>query len=133
MDAVYSSLDLSGSKVRLVKLRSEFHNDDVISCDLFIADLGAGAAFVALSYAWGDAEITEEIYVNGVSFQATVNLVAYLKRRRELHDSGLEMHTLPIWIDAICINQSDKQEKNSQVPLMRDIYRKAAKVIAWIG
>jgi hypothetical protein len=38
-----------------------------------------------------------------------------------------------IWADALCINQSDDGEKTSQVGLMRDIYRDAKEVIAWLG
>ena len=38
-----------------------------------------------------------------------------------------------LWIDSICINQSDLAEKSSQVNLMRRIYRKAKRVIVWLG
>ncbi|EGS17432.1 uncharacterized protein CTHT_0067580 [Thermochaetoides thermophila DSM 1495] len=40
---------------------------------------------------------------------------------------------LPLWVDALCINQSDILERNSQVMLMGDIYRGAAAVISWLG
>jgi hypothetical protein len=38
-----------------------------------------------------------------------------------------------IWIDFLCINQSDTGEKCWQVALMGNIYRQAQKVIAWLG
>ncbi|KFY29320.1 hypothetical protein V491_00098 [Pseudogymnoascus sp. VKM F-3775] len=38
-----------------------------------------------------------------------------------------------IWIDFLCINQSDDKEKSWQVGLMADIYQQAYKVIAWLG
>jgi hypothetical protein len=38
-----------------------------------------------------------------------------------------------IWIDFLCINQSDTEEKCWQVALMGNIYRQAQKVIAWLG
>jgi hypothetical protein len=38
-----------------------------------------------------------------------------------------------IWIDAICINQNDVQERNEQVGMMGDIYRKCTDVVAWLG
>jgi hypothetical protein len=38
-----------------------------------------------------------------------------------------------IWIDAICINQNDFQERNEQVGMMGDIYRKCTDVVAWLG
>lgn len=37
------------------------------------------------------------------------------------------------WIDAICINQQDLQEKNEQVAVMDRIYSQAAFVTIWLG
>ena len=37
------------------------------------------------------------------------------------------------WVDAICINQANNQEKNGQVSRMSDTYRSACTVIAWVG
>jgi hypothetical protein len=43
--------------------------------------------------------------------------------------------TIPVlfWIDAICINQNDMNERNEQVPRMGDIYSMASRVWIWIG
>jgi hypothetical protein len=38
-----------------------------------------------------------------------------------------------IWIDAICINQEDNDEKGQQVQSMAKIYAKASRVIVWLG
>lgn len=38
-----------------------------------------------------------------------------------------------IWIDAICINQANIKERNTQVSLMGEIYHLAIKVVAWLG
>jgi len=38
-----------------------------------------------------------------------------------------------IWIDAICINQKDKIEKEQQIPLMGDVYSRAEKAYMWLG
>lgn len=38
-----------------------------------------------------------------------------------------------LWIDALCINQQDFDEKNHQIPLMTQVYSKAAKVVVWLG
>lgn len=40
---------------------------------------------------------------------------------------------ITLWIDAVCINQSDRNEKTWQVDLMRFIYQQAYKVFAWLG
>jgi hypothetical protein len=41
--------------------------------------------------------------------------------------------SIPLWIDAICINQEDVQERNEQVRLMDSIYKLAANVRVWFG
>jgi len=38
-----------------------------------------------------------------------------------------------IWIDALCINQHDINERNAQVTHMREIYSKADHVLIWVG
>ncbi|KAJ8132815.1 hypothetical protein O1611_g808 [Lasiodiplodia mahajangana] len=40
---------------------------------------------------------------------------------------------LPIWIDALCINQDDLSEKSHQIQLMGDIYKRAHRVFSWLG
>jgi Heterokaryon incompatibility protein (HET) len=38
-----------------------------------------------------------------------------------------------LWIDAICINQDDREEKNQQVPLIGKIYSRTAGLLIWLG
>ncbi|KAM7190920.1 hypothetical protein V8F33_009153 [Rhypophila sp. PSN 637] len=56
--------------------------------------------FLALSYAWGDASITEPMIVNGHAFQPTRNLVTAL---RDIL-SSVSGPLTAIWVDAICMN-----------------------------
>jgi hypothetical protein len=44
-----------------------------------------------------------------------------------------EPNCLPIWIDAICINQMDVEEKSHQVASMGKLYSKATKTLIWLG
>jgi hypothetical protein len=78
--------------------------------------------YVALSYTWGDPKDTKQIYVNEVPMDVTTNLEAALRvlREKEPIEAGIK-----IWIDALCINQTDNEEKGVQVRRMRDIYQKA--------
>lgn len=85
------------------------------------------ASYKALSYVWGDPQVTEKIMINGNVFFATTNLAAALKQFRHHHYRGF------IWADAICINQSDLIERSEQVLLMYSIYSLAAEVVAWLG
>ncbi|KAF4331809.1 hypothetical protein FBEOM_14418 [Fusarium beomiforme] len=90
----------------------------------------------ALSYTWGsprdgpsepkDAAI-KSILLNGRPFEVQPNL----------YDALLELQVscseTPIWIDALCINQSNPNERSPQVSVMNQIYGKANRVIVWLG
>jgi hypothetical protein len=65
--------------------------------------------------------------VNGTVFQATENLVSALYQLRH------ETEKLVIWVDAVCINQSDLNERSAQVQIMSSIYSGASIVICWLG
>jgi hypothetical protein len=67
------------------------------------------------------------ISVDGQSFQPTANLEAALRQLRSQNDE------LVIWIDAICIDQSNTKERNEQVGKMRLIYNGAEVVRIWLG
>jgi hypothetical protein len=94
-----------------------------------IQDQGSDAPveFDALSYTWGDLSHTFPLKCNTAELQIHENLktaLPYLARR---HSS------LPLWIDAICINQSDDTEKFVQISMMHSIYRQATQVWVWLG
>ncbi|KAH8686137.1 heterokaryon incompatibility, partial [Tricladium varicosporioides] len=38
-----------------------------------------------------------------------------------------------LWVDALCINQGDTLERTQQVKQMGTVYKKARKVLAWLG
>lgn len=78
--------------------------------------------YVALSYTWGKEDATEEIIVNGVPVKIRPNLESAL---RALRDKAPIRAGMKIWIDALCINQDDTDERNAQVPRMREIYQRA--------
>jgi Heterokaryon incompatibility protein (HET) len=87
--------------------------------------------YLALSYCWGREDQYKYIFVNGALKRVTVNLwTALCALRKTLNRSkGL----LKVWVDALCINQSDNDERNHQVRLMRTIYAGARLVISWLG
>jgi heterokaryon incompatibility protein (HET) len=127
---LYEPLDKTKSEIRLITVHplSSSTTDDTVVCRLVKYSLaGIFDKYYALSYVWGDAQITEEILVNGEKLPVTKNLAAFLR-----HSRGPQT-TVPLWVDAICINQSDITERNSQVLLMGQIYRGAALVLSWLG
>ncbi|RFN49058.1 het-domain-containing protein [Fusarium flagelliforme] len=87
----------------------------------------ASRAYDALSYAWGDPEQVEEILVDGKKLGTARNLHTALLRLRHPKERRR------LWIDAICINQSDNHERSHQVSMMQKIYSAAASVVVWLG
>lgn len=67
--------------------------------------------------------------VNGMTVQVTRNLRDALLAIT----SRPELSHLPVWADALCINQKDVAERNREVTRMIDIYRNALRVVIWTG
>ena len=81
---------LSQSEIRLVKLYpGEF--DDPVECVLEHVSLDSEPEFIALSYTWGDPEVTSEIWLDGQEYHVTMNLKSFLQHTQALlrHILGL--------------------------------------------
>ncbi|XXH01884.1 hypothetical protein Hte_008246 [Hypoxylon texense] len=90
----------------------------------------ADTNYTALSYTWDEAHTPEdvrEIQVNRQPFFIRTNLYNFLER------ASRSMAGRFIYIDAICIDQSDSSEKGLQVQMMTEIYSQASKVVVWLG
>src|SRR5271167_4994480 len=93
--------------IRLVKLKPG-NSTDPIHCTLHPANFSANSQYQALSYTWGKAtDGFKRIYVDGEAVEVGVNLYEALKSLRQ--PSGPERH---LWIDSLCINQADDQERS---------------------
>lgn len=86
--------------------------------------------FAALSYVWGDGILRENIILNGEVVSITANLAIAL---RTLAADEVFTGQYRLWVDAICINQVDDEERADQVQKMRDIYGGAWAVVSWLG
>ncbi|KAI0014382.1 HET-domain-containing protein [Xylariaceae sp. FL0662B] len=88
--------------------------------------------FCAVSYVWGDGNDKKTILLEGRPFQVTRNLYEALHQFRQ--DPDTECPGQYFWVDAICMNQNDFDEKSRLVPRMVDIYQTlAVEVYAWLG
>ncbi|KAF1996943.1 hypothetical protein P154DRAFT_417413, partial [Amniculicola lignicola CBS 123094] len=82
--------------------------------------------YTAISYMWGSPEDTKTITINGMPVTVGENLAAALDcLRSSLVDK--------VWIDAICINQDDIDERNAQILRIRDIFSQSLAVTVWLG
>lgn len=101
--------------------------DDPVDCVLDNHTIGEIRKAEAVSYAWGSTACTKVILVNGAPFHVGENLFQALVHLRLPAISRL------LWIDALCINQSDTYERNHQVQKMAAIYSGASRVLVWLG
>jgi len=103
-------------------LRCQILHKTLSQCDRDIID-----QYSALSYVWGDPSNTGSIYVDGTLVTITATLDAAL---RDLRDAS---RVLRIWADALCIDQSNLEERASQVGLMAQIYSIAHHTVIHLG
>ena len=119
-------LDSQHREIRILTLKGGDYHDE-LSCVLEVISLNDAPQYEALSYVWGPTDDAQNIRVNDKTIKVTRYLdVALRYLRHPTTDRTL-------WIDAICINQTDVTERNSQVTFMGDIYRSANHVLIWLG
>ena len=131
----YPARSLEGTDaVRLVSLLPGPRESE-LRCHLISSNLKDAPQYEALSYAWGDTSNAATIIIQDPAGKAeaqhlniTASSAAALRRlRHERNDHRL------IWIDQVCINQTDIPERNHQVSLMTQIYDHAQRVIVYLG
>lgn len=101
-----------------------------LSCSLVCREIEEAAlGFEALSYVWG-ADVprdASDIECDGHVLTIRPNLASALTHIR--HDEQPRF----LFVDALCINQEDTEERSLQVQQMGDIYASASSVLIWIG
>ncbi|KAE9365013.1 HET-domain-containing protein [Stipitochalara longipes BDJ] len=83
--------------------------------------------YEALSYCWGDSNNKVDIICNERRLAVTANLYDALQALRDAQKPRV------LWVDAMCINQTDNAEKSHQVRSMDKIYKNARAVPVWLG
>lgn len=136
MESSFPKLNHASKEIRLLHVASAAQPSDLIQCRFSITSLSSEAEYAskagrdsyeALSYVWGLEKHERCIQLNNNLVEVTTNLYQALQHLR------LPDRERVIWIDALCINQSDLTERKHQVSLMRDVYEKATSVIIWLG
>lgn len=129
----YQTLNFSRYEIRLLQLHPGEENSP-IQGSLTTVQLSENPLYESLSYTWGNPAVTTPITLlaskepsQSFTFRATTNLAIALKQLRYTDTIRI------IWVDAICINQSDPVEKNHQVGIMSEIYASAARVCVSLG
>ncbi|KAI4949422.1 hypothetical protein J4E91_005161 [Alternaria rosae] len=122
---------------RFIQLYPAAQFDDPIRVDLVeraydVSNTNGPAGYEALSYTWGSDVDSAYIFVAQNSrLLVRRNVTQILRYLRDGIAPGCTARTL--WIDAICINQADNDEKGKQVTMMGKIYACATSVLIWTG
>jgi len=114
-------------EIRLLEVFPSQDFDSMVECSMrhysLIEDF---VEYAALSYEWGNTSVRKRILVDGFRFSVTPNLYEFLRQMRRRRSPLL-------WIDQICINQKDDQEKSVYIPKMGKIFHRACYVYVWLG
>lgn len=139
----YTSLG-SGQAIRLLEVMIKpSHREQPIMCRIVEVELkGAERGFDALSYAWEGQLPTKQLIVicdadevnpPHARLAITQNVEDALRRLQDFYAASTDETCFLIWIDAVCINQENSQERGSQVSMMASIYESVENVVIWLG
>jgi len=127
----YILLNEERQEIRLLTLHpGTFSSEIRLSLDITPLTKVKTPLFEAVSYTWGSAENPVNIFIgdSGRSQLAvTQNLAEALPRLR------YQDRPRVLWIDAVCVDQKNLEERSQQVNRMADIFSKASKVLVWLG
>ena len=135
----YQKLGNPTRDIRLLHVLPSPHPDDRrLQCQLVTSSLRYN--YAALSYTWGERDDRNlEIWVDGKLTPVHRNLICALRALQAMHAARARLEnrtqntSLVLWVDALCINQQDGDERPKQIALMSKIYENATQVIVWLG
>ncbi|CAN9363767.1 hypothetical protein AA0112_g11455 [Alternaria arborescens] len=123
----HSPLDLEAPSIRLVRVLPALSSSGYVQLD--ICHASTKSTYSCLSYVWGNEQALCWIKLGGRFFLVRQNLYAFLASARKKPHICSEW----LWIDALCIDQSNNSERSHQVQQMGQIFSHAVKVISWLG
>lgn len=121
----YRPLQDELGSVRLLTVLPAKSDNSIIQCKITNGNIYK-SRYKALSYVWGSPDSGFPILLDAQPVLVRKSLYNFLlKSQRTLTE-----HLL--WIDALCINQNNIAERNSQVQQMSALYQNADTVLVWL-
>lgn len=122
----------SKTHIRLLKIVSVVKTRAIpVHCELTTFLVAEAPPYRAISYTWGDETPLASILVNGHQMEVRLNC-EYALRQTCQHPGDGTGDSI-IWIDSICVNQLDNDEKGAQVAMMGEVFKTATQVLACVG
>lgn len=126
MVELYRTLGQGRREIRLLKLLKSDSFDSPIRGRLVHTTLDSHEPYETMSYVWGAPKFTQTIELESQAFGVTPHLENALRHLR------LPSSDRTLWVDAVCINQSDDIERGEQVMLMKQIYESCTGNLVWL-
>lgn len=126
---VHQSLADPSKQIRLLRFSSNGQGDGTIALEISNVDISSPPSYAAISYTWGLPQDLVRITIEGKGFEVWPNCCYALTQIKPHLQAGLRY----FWLDSICINQKDLDEKALQVEMMADIYTRAETVFSCVG
>lgn len=123
--SLYHALDSDKKEIRILQIVSTVP----LTCtfeNIYLLN-GLYQPYDAISWRWGDANVRGSVLVNNTLLSVPRNA------QEVLEELCLRHRKYRIWIDAVCINQADTEERSRQVQMMSDIYTNARSTFVWLG
>ena len=122
--------DLQDGQIRLFEL--DINTTGKIAGRLQTVEKISAPPFYALSYVCGNDACSEEIIISERVVLVRPNLFGALQELR-VYFQDKDIAQVAIWVDAICINQDNDDEKAKQIRSMHGVFSGAVEVLVWLG
>jgi hypothetical protein len=127
----YDPLDLASSQFRVFTLLPSVDDSSplcgALRIETFIHGQYEQHSYEAVSYVWGRQDATSVLSICGAKLFISPVLAQALVHIRHVTEPR------DLWVDALCIDQSNSLEKNHQVRQMYEIFSSALRVLIWLG
>ena len=110
---IWESLNPAQREIRLFIVEPDKDEIAIAKGRLITRSLEQHLFYDAVSHAWGSHSDAEALIINGAEWLVTTSIYEALQRLREPEREKC------IWIDALCINQHDLQDRAQQVSMHR--------------
>lgn len=121
---------LGASSFRLLEVWRTDNGDIAGHLETFSLSSPDYLSFATVSYAWGEVTRNKTIDLDGEPFAVLDSTYPLLEA---ICDNANLKSYARFWIDSICINSDDEEERASQVQLMGQLYESSYITIVWLG
>jgi hypothetical protein len=148
--SIWHLLPLTGGQIRLLTVHGPTDDSALMKCSMEVVSLVDKPIFAALSYTWGGEPRDHQVTIDPNQVAVTQSCYDALRIFRDQWFDAQILTPAPeglspaiqdlrqrrikrLWIDQLCVDQTNLAERASQILLMRRIYGDAAAVWAFIG